>query len=204
MNHIHTDKTDELEVELASGWERIGAVLINTIFTFLAMLPMSGVLIMSIVRQASQQTVSNNLSEEAIVKGLISEFSSTGFLISVLILLGYCIWQVVLMSRTGQSLGKKLLRLKVVKNNGEEAGFVGVVLLREVVYSIVSSIAVMIISLLLMAIVGELSANEISEFLGNLPTLICLIMLFTASDRRTLQDRIADTVVIKLPPQHKS
>lgn len=189
---------EQLEVELAGGWERIGAALLNNIFSTIAMIP---IIVGFFVGLMNIKDGDNwNIDEMQI---LVDKFNPLWFLVGLAIFLAYCIWQCVLMSTTGQSLGKKLLNLKVIKSDGSEAGFVGTVLLREVVYMVASAIAVgIVVNLLFMMLTLEDISKEVilNNSFSYIPTLICTVMLFTSRDRRTLQDKIANTVVIKLPP----
>ena len=122
---------EQLEVELAGGWERIGAALLNNIFSTIAMIPMIVGFFVGFVNIRDNGNW-NNIDDMQI---MLNKFNPLWFLVGLAIFLAYSIWQCVLMSTTGQSLGKKLLNLKVIKSDGSEAGFVGTVLLREVVYS---------------------------------------------------------------------
>ena len=189
---------EQLEVELADGWERIGAALLNNIFSTIAMIPMIVGFFVGLMNIKDGDNW--NIDEMQI---LVDKFSPLWFLVGLAIFLAYSIWQCVLMSTTGQSLGKKLLNLKVIKSDGSEAGFVGAVLLREVVYMVASAIAVgIVVNLLFMMLTLEDTSKEmiLNNSFSYIPTLICTVMLFTSRDRRTLQDKIANTVVIKLPP----
>lgn len=189
---------EQLEVELAGGWERIGAALLNNIFSTIAMIPMIVGFFVGFVNIRDNGNW-NNIDDMQI---MLNKFNPLWFLVGLAIFLAYSIWQCVLMSTTGQSLGKKLLNLKVIKSDGSEAGFVGTVLLREVVYMVASAIAVGIVVNLLFMMLTLDTSNELilNNLFSYIPTLICAVMLFTSRDRRTLQDKIANTVVIKLPP----
>ena len=185
---------EQLEVELAGGWERIGAALLNNIFSTIAMIPMIVGFFVGLMNIKDGDNW--NIDEMQI---LVDKFNPLWFLVGLAIFLAYCIWQCVLMSTTGQSL----LNLKVIKSDGSEAGFVGTVLLREVVYMVASAIAVgIVVNLLFMMLTLEDTSKEmiLNNSFSYIPTLICTVMLFTSRDRRTLQDKIANTVVIKLPP----
>ena len=198
---------EQLEVELADCWERIGAALLNNVFSTIAMIPMIVGFFVGFVDDNFWNNI-NNIDDMQtmlimlIAQIMLNKFKPLWFLVGLAIFLAYSIWQCVLMSTTGQSLGKKLLNLKVIKSDGSEAGFVGTVLLREVVYMIASVIAVGIVSNLLFMMLTPDTSKEIilNNLFSYVPTLICAVMLFTSLDRRTLQDKIANTVVIKLPP----
>lgn len=98
------------------------------------------------------------------------------------------------MSRDGQSLGKKIMGIRVLKSDGNNPGFGGTVLIREVAWSFIVGIIVIAV----MLAVNETGGNLISLLIA----FINFIMLFSVKrDRRTLYDMLADTVVVKLPPR---
>lgn len=197
MNYETNEYDDEIEVELAGAWERIGAALLNNIFTFLACIPMLVGLITAAFKSRDMLESYANLDDEELFALLEQWLTNNWFLLGLLILIIYGIAQCYCMSRNGQSFGKKLLNLKVIKQNGEDAGFVGVVLLREVVFNIGCAIILGILGTLL-----HLS-DAIQNVFSYIPTIACVIMLFAATESRTLQDWIAGTVVIKLPRVRK-
>ena len=93
----------------------------------------------------------------------------------------------------------------MIREDGSNPGFVGAVLLREVVYNMIVAIIALVIALPfgLNMSSEEMSAGDyIYNALSVLPMLICVVMLFSARDRRTLQDMLAKTVVIQLPKDH--
>lgn len=80
----------------------------------------------------------------------------------------------VLLSRNGQTIGKKLLGIKVVRVDGSRVSLARVFLLRYVVNTFLTLIPVV----------------------GSLYSLVDCLMIFGEA-RRTVHDRIADTIVIK-------
>ncbi|WP_422109464.1 RDD family protein [Achromobacter xylosoxidans] len=102
--------------------------------------------------------------------------------------------QLYYMSRDGQSLGKKIMGIRVLKSDGSNPGFEGTVLIREVVWALAVGVVVTIVSLA----ISDTGGNLISLLIA----FINFIMLFSVKrDRRTLYDMLADTVVVKLPPR---
>ena len=100
-----------------------------------------------------------------------------------ILILAYLIFQAVLMSKTGQSFGKRIMKIKVVNEDGDNPGFAGTVAMREIVPNLV------------LGVVGLI------PFLGAIAQfgfwVACLVMLFLVDrDRRTLQDMIAKTYVV--------
>jgi uncharacterized RDD family membrane protein YckC len=183
-NHQYDHITDrEMEVELASPWNRISAYIINSLLLTLAAL--IGVILSLIL----VKIVLRSESEYIVILSLIICIS-----ISLLI---YAIFQFIQMSKTGQSFGKRLMGIKVIGIDGQNPGFVGTVLLREGIFNIIAEI----ISVTFVAIfVNLFNFPEIATELlfAYLLPFICLIMLFRKStNQRTLQDYLARTIVIK-------
>ncbi|MCO6519835.1 MAG: RDD family protein [Snodgrassella sp.] len=182
-NHQYDHTIDrEVEVELASPWNRISAYIINNLL--LTLVALIGCIPAFIF-------VKFFLQSESVDTIVIS--SIIWISISLLV---FAIFQFRQMSKTGQSFGKRLMGIKVIGIDGQNPGFVGTVLLREGVFNIIDKI----ISVILVFIFVHLfNFPEIAaEFLFNLLPFICLIMLFRKStNQRTLQDYLARTIVIK-------
>ena len=188
---------DEMEVELAGPWARMGAYLINSLLSVVVMLPFIIAAWPLMVAELSGQSINaDNINPGGIFISLA---------ISMLLGLILLVWQIVWMVQRGQSIGKRLLGIKVIGLNGENPGFVGTVLLREVVYYLI----VLVITFILGAILGVVMAaggapdaieqyNYVFDLLGYIPTIICTVMLFRSQAlRRTLQDYLAKTLVVK-------
>lgn len=183
IDHLN-NPSDEMEVELASPWERIGAAVINSIiaavvgiFCFFAFVP-----------------AFRSPSPAGIVRA-----TSIGAIISILLLLALCIWQIVWMTKRGQSIGKRLMGIRVIGLEGQNPGFVGTVLMREIVFNCIVAAIVLIIGAVLGTGHSASGGASLMDLLSNVPSLICLIMLFRPQTmRRTLQDYLAKTIVIKV------
>lgn len=91
-------------------------------------------------------------------------------LLTALLVVVLCIVQLILLSTRGQTIGKKVLGIRIVRLDGSDAGFVHAVLLRVVVMRILNA------------------------FTG-ITWLIDPLLIFR-EDRRCLHDMIADTTVI--------
>lgn len=142
------------------------------------------------------------------------------FLYIILPLLIYVVFQFIQMSLTGQSVGKRLMKIKVIKKNGKKAGFFNVVLVREIFYTFITLILFTMLIIIidvppnLMDFAKNVGVyqNFIYKFLNysykilciftefsTLFLFICIIMLFIRkSDYRTLQDFLANTIVVKI------
>ena len=84
------------------------------------------------------------------------------------------VYQMVMLARRGQTVGKRVMKIRIVKMDGAVPGFVQAVLLRMIVSALPRAIPVV----------------------GHLYTLIDLLFIFRA-DRRCLHDRIAGTRVVQ-------
>ena len=136
---------------LASPWRRLAAVLLDAaLFIGAVSFPLA-------VGITGEETGSRAL--EAI-----------GAMALVVAVLGLAIYQVVLLSRDGQTLGKRILNLRIVDEVDEHnPGFVRAVLVRGLLMHILAMIP--------------------------LVWLIDVLMIFS-DDHKTLHDRMARTVVV--------
>lgn len=190
---------DAVDVEIAGAGSRIVAAMLNGLFNCLVSVPTVVAMFQAAAGTAAElgldnkelAVLLNSGNEEELGKFFevfFTQLSGNSWLwIGLAVAAFYLVWQTVWMGRYGQSVGKRIVGIRVIKTNGSDAGFLGVVVMREMVYGF----AVGIITAVVEIAVG----TDISL----LPPLICLIMLFAAKDRRTLQDWVADTVVVKLP-----
>lgn len=174
----------EIEVGIAGAGDRILAALLNQLFTFLILLvPFAGLIVFAIKNEG------RIVGSEEIV-GLL--LGMTSFWVGLAGILAYTVIQIYYMSRDGQSLGKKIMRIRVLKTDGRNPGFVGTVLVREIAWSVLVAIIAAVIGLA----VGDNGENAINllAFLANF-----VLLFMVKRDRRTLYDMMADTVVVKLP-----
>ncbi|WP_308034523.1 RDD family protein [Neisseria lactamica] len=174
----------EIEVGIAGAGDRILAALLNQLFTFLILLvPFVGLIAFAIKNEG------RIVGSEEIV-GLL--LGTTSFWVGLAGILAYTVIQIYYMSRDGQSLGKKIMRIRVLKTDGRNPGFVGTVLVREIAWSVLVAIIAAVIGLA----VGDNGENAINllAFLANF-----VLLFMVKRDRRTLYDILADTVVVKLP-----
>ena len=88
--------------------------------------------------------------------------------------LAFAIFQIYLLSTRGQTLGKRWMKVRIVKLDGSSPGFVGAVLLRAIVNGIISAI----------------------PYLGGIYGLVDILFIFR-EDRRCIHDLIAGTRVVK-------
>ena len=174
----------EIEVGIAGAGDRILAALLNQLFTFLILLiPFAGLIVFAVKNEG------RIVGSEEIV-GLL--LGMTSFWVGLAGILAYTVIQIYYMSRDGQSLGKKIMKIRVLKTDGRNPGFVGTVLVREIAWSVLVAIIAAVIGLA----VGDNGENAINllAFLANF-----VLLFMVKRDRRTLYDILADTVVVKLP-----
>jgi uncharacterized RDD family membrane protein YckC len=143
--------------ELAERASRLGAVIVDGLIVLVAYLP---AMIVGFRNFDPQRGLRNFVNNGTIITGCIM----------LVILAITC----VLVARNGQTIGKRLIGIKVVRSNGEKASFWRIFLLRNVVNAIPSLI----------------------PFVGYVYGLVDTLFIFTES-RQCLHDKIADTVVVK-------
>ncbi len=182
-----------VEVDIATAGSRIAAYLLNVVFTVLVFVPLFYSVVLPLMEHWDEQNPE-----------FLDQIAWNGPLVagSLLLLLVYAAAQVWLMVRDGQSFGKRIMKIRVLKSNGDNPGLWGTVILREILFNVIVSIASMIAGYLITLVVQ--GSPETAELIGNalsqLLWVVCLVMLFNKTkNRRTLQDMLADTVVVKLP-----
>lgn len=143
---------------LASPWTRLGAVVIDGLFYGAAVIP--GVILMGLAGGFADETDGAGLPIALVLMGL-------GFLAAF----GYNMW---LLSETGQTLGKKALKLRVVDEaDASNPGFVRAVLLRALAPGVIANVPV----------------------IGTLFSLADALFIFR-DDRKCIHDHFAKTVVV--------
>ncbi|AUZ05584.1 MULTISPECIES: RDD family protein [Vitreoscilla] len=172
-SHIEDDYD---EFELANPGKRIAAYILNYLIGAVAYIP----LIWGVVEIAGGYS---GMNPESNIQPELSGFGIGLTMLGGVLILGFLIFQAVLMSKTGQSLGKRIMKIKVVDEEGENPGFKGVVLMREIVPNLALTVIAMI------------------PFIGGIIQfgfwIACLVMLFLIDrNRQTLQDLIAKTYVV--------
>ena len=194
MNLMPSEMTGpQIEVDLAPPMTRIGAVILNSVLNIAAYIP----LIISVLAGESGYLQRVSASKEM----TLPEINMTWLMIGIAVLVVYGAVQIYFMSKDGQSLGKKMLGIRVLKTDGSNPGFFGTVFMREVAYYFLLGLAAGVIAYVAQSITGN---PDMFDLLSNLIQLAayvaCVVMLFKVkSDRRTLQDYLANTVVVELP-----
>ncbi|MFV2029150.1 RDD family protein [Neisseria sp. S1] len=183
--------SDEVEVVIASPGSRIAAYLLNLLFSIVAYLPLLFFVLWPLM--TNDWNATENVDINWLSPGVLGGFA---------ILLIYGVWQLWMMSKHGQSLGKRVMNIRVLKKDGSNPGFIGTVLMREVVYNLLLAVVALVLAFLIVLVLGA-DMGE-AESVGNLisfaASVACFVMLFNKDkDRRTLQDYVAGTVVVQLP-----
>ena len=190
---------DSVELELATAVQRIVAWLINRVIEVVLMIPAFGLIIVLLIKSGGKLDDIDNMQTV-----YASLFWGIGLV--MLLYLIYGVVQVYYMSKHGQSIGKKLMKIRVVRENGDMAGFVHNVLLREFAYGLICSVIMMVLMGIFFAVFG-LEANSgvamvmdaLLQIVSYVPTIVCFIMLFMESrQRQTLQDMLAKTYVVQV------
>jgi uncharacterized RDD family membrane protein YckC len=171
-------QTVALDPNLAHRGRRLAARLVDWVVGFLGMMPgamMLGGELVKLVTMAMQgrQPDLESLDMEKLTRGGIVLFC--GWLLVLIV-------QVVLMSTRGQSIGKMLLSIRVVKiADNAQAGFLNAWLLREAVMTIIGIVLAIIPFLGIIARPGF----HLTDWL-----------MILRDDRRCLHDLIAGTKVV--------
>jgi uncharacterized RDD family membrane protein YckC len=152
-------------LDLASRWARLGAVIVDGLVGFIWFTPTY----VTNFAMLAQQARGNPLA-------VWINLAKTGgwFYVGVLGALVVLAIDLVLLSRNGQTIGKKLLGIKVVRVDGSPVTLFRVFFVRYVCNTFLTLIPVF----------------------GSLYSLVDCLMIFSES-RRTVHDRFADTIVIK-------
>lgn len=152
------------DVVLASRLARLGAVLIDT-----AIIALPAILLAIAVPA---------FADYAVRAGGQTSASSNGTLIVALSLFGlatiaFVIYQFVLLYRNGQTVGKKVVGIRIVRPDGSRASFPRLLFLRYAVPGLIGAI----------------------PFVGLAFSVLDALFIFGES-RRCLHDMIADTIVV--------
>lgn len=154
-----SDAADPREAaELAERAVRLGAATVDGVIGILVCLP----LLISV-----GTSWATNLELNAAV------LSGSGFL-TLLLAIAVTAYTIYLVNLNGQTIGKKLLGIKVVRSDGSRASLGRIFWLRNVVNALPSAL----------------------PFVGNLYVLVDHLFIFR-QQRQCLHDKIADTIVIK-------
>ncbi len=152
---------DGINVELAAPWRRVAAAALNLLIMLVFTIGVG------------------------FVAGLFGSNFGNPALIGYGAMLAYVIGQAMLMANSGQSLGKRMMGIRVISEDGSEPSLVQYLLLREA--AVLLPLAILLKFLPLIG--GMLSLVVASA---------CILMMFMEDgNRRTGQDMLAKTLVIR-------
>jgi uncharacterized RDD family membrane protein YckC len=154
------------EGDLAERGTRLVAKMLDGLMTLALMLP---VIISSV---GSAATTADSASHLAFLRGFLANGLA---MVSGVACLALIAFQAYLISTTGQSLGKRWLKIKIVKLDGSRVNFVTGVLLRQWLFSLLQYL----------------------PRAGSTLALVDVLFIFRA-DRRCIHDFAAGTKVIRL------
>ena len=156
---------DGINVELAAPWRRIAAAALN-------------LLMMLVITAGIGFLVSS-------IGGLLGQNFGNPALIGYGTMLAYVVGQAMLMVNSGQSLGKRIMGIRVISEDGSEPGLVQYLLLREAAVLLPLAILLKFLPL-------------IGGMLSLVVAAACVLMMFMEDgNRRPGQDMLANTLVIR-------
>src|SRR5882757_3093202 len=157
---------------LAERGTRLLAASIDELLVLGICLPMVFGAVPAIISMVSGGTDPELIDTGDIVRAMLG---GPGTIVTVVALIAWCVITAWFVAANGQSIGKRLVGIKVVRTDGSRASFARIFLLRNVV-------------------------NGLPNFLPYLGWLYQLVIdpLFIFQDsRRCLHDMIADTIVVR-------
>lgn len=159
------EPTASAEGRLASRGARLGAAVLDGVLYMLAFAP------------AMASAVTSGAAQAPATEGKLGTFWWLGVgplqVVSVLACLGLVVVQAYLVATTGQSVGKRASRIRIVKHDGRPVGFVDGVLVRSWLFGAVGWV----------------------PGIGGVIGLADVLFIFRG-DRRCLHDLLAGTKVI--------
>jgi uncharacterized RDD family membrane protein YckC len=159
--------SSDVPFEKAARLSRLGAVLLDAVIFGIPFIPSYSTAFRSMIH-----TRSNAQNYFAFWTAMAS--SGPWFYFGLLINLALLAITIVLVYRNGQTIGKKLLGIKVARTDGSRASLARIFWLRNVVNAVITVV----------------------PFLGPLYSFVDACMIF-GEQRRCCHDYIADTIVIR-------
>ncbi len=156
--HVEDLEADVDEMELAGRGTRLGAVMIDSL---IFMVPLLFAMLPMLFFAAKRGT-------EGFGVGAIISIA-----VGLLGVLAIFVIDLVMLHRTGQTIGKRLLNVKIVRTDGSRAGLTRIFFLRLFVPGLIGGI----------------------PFVGAIFSLVDPLFIFQES-RRCVHDLIADTMVV--------
>lgn len=155
------------DYELASRSARLGARILE----LLILLPAFGAIIYSMLR--AFETLGGGTPEEVKAKALAGSISIALWISGIYVLI-YTIINTIMLVRSGQTVGKKLMKIKIVRyETGERVGAGRMIGLRVLVPWFIGAL----------------------DYIGQIFSWVDMLFIF-GKKRQCLHDKIADTVVV--------
>jgi uncharacterized RDD family membrane protein YckC len=158
---------------LAERGSRLLAASVDELILLAISLPMVfGAISPLVTRVSSGAADLESLDTMTVLRSMVG---GPGTTVTVLALIAWCIITAWLVAANGQSIGKRLVGIKVVRTDGSRASFARIFLLRNVVNGL----------------------PNLLPYVGWLYQLIDPLMIYQDS-RQCLHDKIADTIVVRV------
>ena len=172
----------QVEDPLAAPTEMMAATRVSRFLAFLV--DVSPVLVLGIVGGVVAALMAPGmLSGGFDPKTAGLAFFGLFFLLIFVVLIAWAVWNIVLLYRYGQTIGKKALGIRVVRTDGSRVSFARLFFLRWLAIAFIGGI------------VGAIGGTMHFRLAGNFVTLLDYLMIFGTA-RRCLHDLIADTMVV--------
>jgi uncharacterized RDD family membrane protein YckC len=156
---------------LAERGARLLAASIDELILLGIALPMVFGAIPTIITLVSGGTDPELIDTGDILRAIVG---GPGTIVTVIALIAWCVITAWLVAANGQSIGKRIVGIKVVRTDGSRASFARIFLLRNVVNAL----------------------PNLLPYVGWLYQLVDPLLIYQES-RQCLHDRIADTIVIR-------
>ena len=156
---------------LAERGARLLAASIDELILLAISLPMVFGAVPAIMTMVSGGTDPELIDTSDVLRTMVA---GPGTIITVVALIAWCVITAWLVAANGQSIGKRMVGIKVVRTDGSRASFARIFLLRNVVNAL----------------------PNLLPYVGWLYQLVDPLLIYQDS-RQCLHDRIADTIVVR-------
>ena len=160
------DAREEVEPELAG---RVARLLASLVDTALWLVP-CGLVALAGYKVIRQYLLTGEVQS--------TTGATTAILLAGALMVGLLVWNILLMYQYGQTVGKRVIGIRMVRSDGTEAGLARLLLLRIGVLILIGMVL-----------------GAISPYLSWAFSLANVLFIFSES-RRCLHDHIADTMVV--------
>lgn len=169
--HVEDQSTAPAEMVTATRASRFLAVLVD----------MSPVFVLAVIAGIVAAVAMPGLFKGDFGSG----FAAMGlfFFVFGIVSIAWLVWNIVLLYRYGQTVGKKALGIRVVRMDGSRVSFARFVFLRWLAIAFIGGV------------VGGICGALHIRYIGNMVSLVDCLMIFGAA-HRCLHDYLADTKVV--------